>query len=68
MGAFSQLSLTPMAATLIFVLGVVAGYQYRRNWKLEGPVWKAWLFGGIAGLCLVTVAFVPMAWGIGSGG
>ncbi|MEM0928898.1 MAG: hypothetical protein AAGI89_06360 [Pseudomonadota bacterium] len=56
----SALSLTPVSATIIFVLGVVAGYQYRRNWKVEGPAWKAWLFGSVAALCLITLAFVPL--------
>ncbi|MEO1041489.1 MAG: hypothetical protein AAFX52_04295 [Pseudomonadota bacterium] len=59
------MSLTPMTATAFFIVGVLAGYQYRKNWKLEGPAWKSWVFGSVAGLCLATVAFVPMSMGLG---
>ncbi|NRA29376.1 MAG: hypothetical protein HRU11_03865 [Parvularculaceae bacterium] len=55
--------LTPALATSIFVLGVVAGYQYRRNWKAEGPAWKAWVYGLVAASSLITVAFVPVRGG-----
>lgn len=64
----SQMSLTPFLATMIFVLGVLAGTQYRKNWKLEGPAWKSWVFGSVAALCLIIVAFVPMHAPLGSAG
>ncbi|MEO0551419.1 MAG: hypothetical protein AAFZ91_15995 [Pseudomonadota bacterium] len=54
------IALSPVVATALFVLAVVAGYQYRKVWKTEGPAWKAWLFGSIAGLCLSIVAFLPL--------
>ena len=60
MVVLTQLALTPVFATIIFVIAVLAGVQYRRNWKAEGPAWKAWLFGSIAALCLIIVAFVPL--------
>jgi len=47
-------------ATALFALAVVAGYQYRKNWKVEGPAWKAWLYGVTAGGCLILLAFVPV--------
>ncbi|MEM9572927.1 MAG: hypothetical protein AAF996_15790 [Pseudomonadota bacterium] len=56
-----SLALSPWVATLIFVIAVVAGYQYRRVWKNEGPKWQAWVFGLIAAGCLMTVALVPLS-------
>ena len=55
------LTLTPPIATAIFVAAVVAGYGYRRVWKAEGPAWKLWIYGVIAGGCLLILGFVPMA-------
>ncbi|MEO0393095.1 MAG: hypothetical protein AAF213_07605 [Pseudomonadota bacterium] len=54
------MTLTPLIATLIFVVGILAGHSYRRVWKAEGPVWQLWVFGGLAGACLGIVAFIPM--------
>lgn len=56
----TQFALTPLFATALFVLAVLAGYQYRKVWKTQGPAWKAWLYGTTAALCLFAVAFVPM--------
>lgn len=50
-----------MTATIFFVLGCLAGYQYRRVWVKEGPRWKLWLFGIIAATCLAVVAFIPVS-------
>ena len=52
--------LTPLTATLIFVVAVIAGYRYRRVWKAEGPRWQLWLFGLIAAVCLLAVGFLPL--------
>lgn len=56
-----DLSLTPPIATALFVLACLAGYRYRRVWKAEGPRWQLWLFGAVAALGLLTLAFVPLA-------
>ncbi|MBO6550107.1 MAG: hypothetical protein JJ964_10875 [Rhizobiales bacterium] len=53
-------NLTPFWATILIVVAVFAGHQYRKNWKNEGPRWKAWLFGSIAGGCLLALGFIPM--------
>ncbi|WP_010137943.1 hypothetical protein [Oceanicola sp. S124] len=53
--------LTPLSATLIFVLACIAGYRYRRVWKAEGPRWQLWLFGLIAATGFLVLGFVPMA-------
>ncbi|MEM9708013.1 MAG: hypothetical protein AAF871_04420 [Pseudomonadota bacterium] len=52
--------MSPAAATAIFVLAVLAGYRYRRVWKTEGPRWQAWLFGAVAGICLLALGFFPL--------
>ncbi len=57
----SQITLTPLIATILIFLAVLAGNRYRRVWKAEGPRWQLWLFGLIAAAALLTLAFVPMA-------
>lgn len=59
----STLTLTPLSATIIFILAVVAGYRYRRVWKTEGPRWQAWVFGCVAAVCLLVLGFTPMQTG-----
>ena len=59
----STLTLTPLSATIIFILAVVAGYRYRRVWKAEGPRWQAWVFGSVAAVCLLVLGFTPMQTG-----
>ena len=61
--SFADLYLTPVSATAIFVLAVLAGYRYRRVWKAEGPRWQLWVFGAIAAICLLTVGFLPLRTG-----
>lgn len=55
--------LTPMIATVLFVLACLAGYSYRRVWKAEGPRWQLWLYGTAAAAALLILAFVPMSTG-----
>ncbi|MEM9422563.1 MAG: hypothetical protein AAF986_08670 [Pseudomonadota bacterium] len=54
------MTLPPLIATLLFVVAIVSGYQYRKVWKQEGAAWKAWLFGSVAGGALMIVALVPL--------
>ncbi|MEM8871469.1 MAG: hypothetical protein AAGB10_06475 [Pseudomonadota bacterium] len=56
----SNLYLTPVMATGLFVVAVLAGYRYRRIWKSEGPRWQLWLFGSLAAICLLTLGFLPL--------
>lgn len=56
----TEMTLSPIIATLIFAAGCVMGYQYRRVWKQEGPRWQLWLYGTGAAVALLTVAFVPL--------
>lgn len=57
----AEFILTPLTATIFFVLACLAGYQYRRVWVKEGPRWQLWLFGMIAAVCLGIVAFIPVS-------
>lgn len=58
---FSQyLSLSPVTATILFVIGCLAGYRYRRVWKAEGPRWQLWVTGMIAAASFLILGFVPM--------
>lgn len=52
--------LSPLAATLIFIIAVLAGARYRHVWKAEGPRWQLWALGLLAGTCLALVAFIPV--------
>ncbi|MEM7301980.1 MAG: hypothetical protein AAF468_12915 [Pseudomonadota bacterium] len=50
-------------AFILFMIGCVAGYQYRRVWKVGGATWQLWLFGIIAAGSFLTIGFVPVAGG-----
>ncbi|MEL7115983.1 MAG: hypothetical protein AAGP08_10390 [Pseudomonadota bacterium] len=47
-------------ATGLFVAAVIAGMRYRSVWKAEGPRWQLWVFGLIAGCCLLAVGLLPL--------
>ncbi|UUX49298.1 hypothetical protein NUH88_18080 [Nisaea acidiphila] len=55
--------LTPITATVLFVVAVISGYRYRRVWKTEGPAWQAWLYGSIAAGALLSLGFLPLKGG-----
>ena len=55
-----QITMPPSAALVIFVIGVVAGYQYRRVWKSEGPRIQLWIFGIVASVSLLAVGLIPL--------
>lgn len=58
--ALQDLTLSPLLATVIFCATCLAGYQYRRVWKAEGPIYQYWLFGVSAGLGLCVLGFIPL--------
>ena len=61
MSSFAMgLSLSPLAATLVFAAGCLMGHRYRNVWKAEGPRWQLWLFGTGAGAAFLTLAFLPL--------
>lgn len=53
-------ALTPVTATLLFVVACLAGYRYRSVWKAEGPRWQLWVFGLVAAVALLVLGFLPM--------
>lgn len=53
--------LTPLVATIIFVIACLAGYGYRRVWKAEGARWKLWVYGLTAAIALLVLGFTPLA-------
>lgn len=55
-----ELALTPVTATLVFVVACLAGYRYRSVWKAEGPRWQLWVFGLVAAVALLVLGFLPM--------
>ena len=55
-----DITLSPLVATLIFSVACLAGYQYRRVWKTEGPRYQYWVFGIIAAAGLIILGFVPI--------
>ncbi|MCP4818970.1 MAG: hypothetical protein GY883_07265 [Shimia sp.] len=56
----SDFTLSPALATTLFVIAVLAGHRFRRVWKEEGPRSHLWLTGLVAGICLLTVALIPL--------
>ncbi|WP_106743443.1 hypothetical protein [Yoonia maritima] len=57
----SDLTLSPAIATMIFVLGCWGGHRYRQVWKVEGPTWKLWVYGLLAGVSFLALGFIPLA-------
>lgn len=57
----SDVALTPLTATVIFVIACLCGHSFRRVWKAEGPRWQLWLFGLLAAGGLLTLGFVPLS-------
>ena len=58
-----NLNLTSFWATVLIFMAVVAGHLYKQNWKMEGPAWKAWLYGAISGGSLLALGFIPLKLG-----
>ncbi|MEM9898785.1 MAG: hypothetical protein AAF742_05350 [Pseudomonadota bacterium] len=56
----TNITLSPTLALILFVVGVLAGYKYRRVWKAEGPRAQLWVFGIIAAGCLLAVGLIPL--------
>lgn len=55
-----DITLSPALATVIFCVACLAGYQYRRVWKAEGPTYQYWVFGIVAAAGLLVLGFVPL--------
>ncbi|PRY26686.1 hypothetical protein CLV78_101787 [Aliiruegeria haliotis] len=55
------MTLTPLVATILVVVMVLCGRNFRVNWKAQEDGWvlRAWLYGVPAAASLLTLAFVP---------
>jgi hypothetical protein len=56
----TDMTLTPLTATVIFTLSCLCGHRYRRVWKSEGPRWQLWLYGLLAAVGLISLGFIPI--------
>ncbi|WP_460273184.1 hypothetical protein [Celeribacter sp. ULVN23_4] len=54
------MTLSPLSATILFVIACFAGYRYRNVWKAEGPRYQLWIYGLIAAVILLTLGLVPV--------
>lgn len=56
------LVLTPLTASLLFLVLVLSGRAFRQNWKAQGDGWtfRAWLYGVPAGVSFLALAFIPL--------
>lgn len=62
---FDSLHLTPLTGVLLVFAVVICGHRFRLAWKQQGPGWRirAWIFGLVAGLGLLLLAFLPFSAG-----
>lgn len=59
-GDMSDFALTPLVATVVFVLSCLCGHSYRRVWKADGPRWQLWVFGLLTASGFLLLGFVPL--------
>lgn len=59
---FPDLYLSPALGALIVFVVVVCGHRFRLAWKEQTPGWhrRAWIFGLIAAVGLLALAFLPL--------
>ncbi|MEM7082058.1 MAG: hypothetical protein AAF465_04950 [Pseudomonadota bacterium] len=53
--------LSPPVAVAIFIITVLAGYQYRRVWKADGSRTGLWVWGSVAFLGFAILGLVPLS-------
>jgi TRAP-type C4-dicarboxylate transport system permease small subunit len=54
--------LNPLLAAFLLIAMIYCGKVFRQNWVSQGPGWvkRAWIYGSLAFLFFVIVAFVPL--------
>ena len=54
--------LNPLFAAVLLVAMIYCGEVFRQNWVSQEPGWvkRAWIYGALAFLSFVVVAFVPL--------
>ncbi|WP_224823825.1 hypothetical protein [Cognatishimia sp. MH4019] len=62
---FDGLVLTPLTATVFFVILVFCGRGFRQNWKAQEDGWvlRGWLYAIPVLISFTALAFVPMEFG-----
>ena len=59
------MTLTPLTATLLFLVLVICGRQFRETWKAQRDGWaaRAWVYGLPAAASFFALAFLPFSGG-----
>jgi hypothetical protein len=54
--------LNPLLGAVLLVAMIYCGKVFRQNWVSQRPGWvkRAWVYGSLAFLSFVVVAFVPL--------
>ncbi|MFL2933802.1 MAG: hypothetical protein ACJZ2G_02645 [Thalassobaculaceae bacterium] len=54
--------LNPLLGAVLFIAMIYCGNVFRKNWVNQGPGWikRAWVYGSLAFLSFIVVAFVPL--------
>lgn len=55
-------SLSPIAGIVLLLVMLFCGRAFRENWKAQAEGWqkKAWLYGCLAFLAFLPIAFLPL--------
>jgi len=58
----TDLFFTPLTGTLLLLVMLFCGRQFRENWKGQAPGWeaRAWVYGVPAALCFFALALIPL--------
>lgn len=58
----TDLSITPVSGTILVLVLLLCGRQFRQNWKAQEGAWvvRAWLYGIVVVVSFGIVAFVPL--------
>ncbi|MCV6596235.1 MAG: hypothetical protein OIF40_04020 [Mangrovicoccus sp.] len=58
----TDLALTPLTGTLLLLVMLFCGRQFRENWKLQAPGWeaRAWIYGLPAAVSFFALALIPL--------
>jgi hypothetical protein len=54
--------LNPALGVVLLIAMIYCGNVFRKNWVSQGPGWikRAWVYGSLAFLSFIVVAFVPV--------
>jgi len=57
-----SMTLTPLSGTVLMLVLILCGRQFRETWKAQGPGWaiRAWAWGVPAALSFAALALLPL--------